>query len=478
MESLLWRLVFRFGKWPATLEELDLTYEQLDPLKRVGFVSVDSRSRVSLCPELIEHGSVANVKLVLENHARGVSDWKVFVTEPEKKVDSIQIDFHSLKSAVEEHKSLPTLEIMNFAPKTLELYAFKLQQGFEALGSGIKSQTVIKGSEAFLSALDEDVDFSIVQIHGCETEDPLFPQKFPGKRVCLIHRPEEFLLRHGLAGVQFIDQEAHAVVVLGKSIVPLYQRLFPLKPVVAIPHGFFESGHLDESRLEPDSVVFVGSVTTWGEMRYLSDLLELSKPLLKSGKKVVVYAGGKFDKRSRVTEFISSEQVWVLDHHHVEKSFLNREFSDENTFRNWIFEKSHGRVVVNLSPFSDDSLSSWENAIIDFNLQAYREILKAGAPKVEASGTLHKSGGPSIAVVIDCPAMRDILEVKGMNWLLIPYKSGAFDFTAAAEKVIKLIDNPILRREIISGNIDASKKLTMREVAFAHVQLLRTLKSL
>ena len=82
-------------------------------------------------------------------------------------------------------------------------------------------------------------------------------------------------------------------------MVDHYERLLR-KNVCSIPHGFFEAGF--EKTAYDQKLIVVGSITTWGEMRHLEDLIGLydSIKLLcpkESNLKILAYAGGKFDKR-------------------------------------------------------------------------------------------------------------------------------------------------------------------------------------
>ena len=76
-------------------------------------------------------------------------------------------------------------------------------------------------------------------------------------------------------------KKVEAIVFPGACFILEYQEIFPDKIVTAIPLGFINQGiHVNLSkRMTQDAVVCIGSNTTWGEMRYIDDLVELLKSI-------------------------------------------------------------------------------------------------------------------------------------------------------------------------------------------------------
>eukprot|EP00475_Leptophrys_vorax_P009802 TRINITY_DN16495_c0_g1_i6.p1 TRINITY_DN16495_c0_g1~~TRINITY_DN16495_c0_g1_i6.p1 ORF type:complete len:434 (+),score=108.45 TRINITY_DN16495_c0_g1_i6:1355-2656(+) len=376
----------------------------------------------------------------------------------------------------EDNNNNSCFSFINFAPTSLERYALKLQEGFEKLKDIARCQTVIKGSLEFKEALQTTCDASIIQIHGSENEDPITDcLEFPGRvRIVLVHRPEEFILRRSTEGLEFLYRVADVVVLLGKCMVNHYQRLLKPKRVVMIPHGFFDVGY-QKSKSDAELIV-IGSVTTWGEMRHLRDLLDLHEKVRANAPdslRLLAYAAGKFDKRASIDEL--GKEFFKLDNEEAMTALSKAEFHDAESLSLWIMSRANGKPVLHLNPFPKGShLERWELEMIDFNLQAYREILKDNKPKVEASGTLHLSGGPGIYVVIDCPAMRDIVEDEGAEYVFIPVKQGnQLDFDTAAQSIVALSNDAEKLKLIVSRNIEACKVLGMEVIAGKYISLVK-----
>eukprot|EP00736_Rhodelphis_marinus_P000670 Rmarinus@m.1435 len=62
-------------------------------------------------------------------------------------------------------------------------------------------------------------------------------------QIVLVHRPEEALYRFELAELTRLLNAADVVLLLGPGLVPLYQHLFRVPLITAVPHGFTAVGH-------------------------------------------------------------------------------------------------------------------------------------------------------------------------------------------------------------------------------------------
>ncbi|MCX5692720.1 MAG: hypothetical protein NTX47_03440 [Candidatus Omnitrophica bacterium] len=388
------------------------------------------------------------------------------------------------RQRAQKEAGIQSITVLDVLPKSVERYGNQLQKGFDSLSGLTTARTIISPSPDFITDIKAiNPDITIVQAHGAEAaidQEPIFQDMpYSGKIIVLVHRPEEFLLRYKDKGIDALRQKADVIALLDESMLDDYKKLFPDKIIVVIRHGFFDKGYLDGSRLKKDAVVCVGSITTWGEMRDPKDVFELNKALLdkKSGIKFLGYIGGKFDKHVSIQDYKDRKDTWFLGNDEILKA---GPFKDELSFRNWLYTSAEGRVIFRTEVFdgiAQPELSKWESHIVDFNIQAYREILSEdNRPKREASGTLHLEGGPAIGVVIDSPAMRDIIRKEGMRMVLMPHLGkGKLDYNKTADEVIKIAKNPNRRRNIIKTNIRAAEKLSMSEIAFAYHLVAQTL---
>lgn len=387
-----------------------------------------------------------------------------------------------------------------------------------------------KGLDKFLArVMSEQFDLIILQLHGAQHER--FPVAFlpyfnnpaythsPLYSLLLLHRPEEILERHfhGYYDYQQLplpipipdnaenshhspllsllqrnelladkaNTKVHVNVLLGEAYRKQLLRF--TDDVIAIPHGFYDL--LPPASAAPtssSSIAFdygcVGSVTTWGEMRWISDVLELHKEWLKSKekrkhereeafrkkvKKTGVYektkedeqkdrendrservfflVAGKFERFYLPVEVETAnsthevEEVEIYEMDMITQKFSDRikiiqaksleegwnlEFSDLLSLKKYLYAQSDEgkKVVVIRGDFSSSAsgLSSFLNSAIDFNVQLYREVTKDFAPKVEYSGILHARPGGSIPIVFESPSMADV-EVEGLVMIQVPY---------------------------------------------------------
>jgi hypothetical protein len=376
------------------------------------------------------------------------------------------------------------------SPLTLQRYGEQLLKGFKELHfeeySVIRTIVLtLENSNHYQSVIDqynnEETLVTIVQIHGCETEVPVFKYNYSGKLIFIIHRPEEFLLRFPDESDREYLHRADAIVIFNPSMISTYENVFPNQVTIAIPHGFFGIGkEIDTSLLQENVPVVVGSYTTWGEMRHLNDLYNLMKSLHTSNndtnKRFIGYAAGIFQsKHEKLMEWKEKEDVWFVTDEELQKAHVH----DSISAREYLYNNANNRMIIRVHQCDDPSiptvtLHDWEKTFIDFNVQAYKEILNNNQPKVEASGTLHMDGGPSIGVVIDCSAMHDINNLENLQMIFLPWNTTTnnIDFEESAKRIIEHHD-PHLRKKIVLENIEnAAKKFGMKEIAFAYNTLM------
>ena len=363
----------------------------------------------------------------------------------------------------------------------------------------------------------EQADFVLVQVHGIEGEErllepvlePVVTSMRSGKLIFYIHRPEELILRFALenncnyraaqGNLFTLLSQADAIVLSGECFVDVYQEIVPDVVVTSIPLGFVprpdsEQADLD-SRLKSDSVQFIGSSTTWGEMRHLEDLSDLISAVVAASDgtlKITGYAAGTYKSpHCDLNSFCRRPDVVPVSNQEIIDAYNAGQFQDEEGFRDWLNKKAPGKCIVRAKrhgsgdfemeslPESEENLHLWENRLIDFNLQLYHEILddkrepdRRGLPKVEYSGTLHKGAAHEIFVVFDSPAMKeDVEQLEGFQMIKVPTAGGHIDFQTAAKKIIDLGQSPSQRERFIRVNMENTGKLGMNEIAYAYCRL-------
>jgi class 3 adenylate cyclase len=411
----------------------------------------------------------------------------------------------------------------------------RLRVAFEEIGPPLKVSCRLREAKPkqdlcqFVSqARTSRSDFILLQIQGIEGEERLLEPFFKvreepnaelkGRLVVYIHRPEELILR--IAAEQeialkkqnpknecpyFIAKEllqnhlrkADAVVLPGSCFVGEYQEMLPQVPVVSIPLGFVEPGvHVDLSaRLDGSGVAFIGSDTTWGEMRHLDDVVRLTQAIhfIDSNLKTTGYALGTFDDRCNLSRYRGNPDIVFVSNQEIEAAYSQKAFSTESEFREWLHQRASGRLIVRARAEHDrmmperipptmEPLFGWESGIVDFNVQMYYEVLdhkrdpeRQGQPKVEYSGTLHKGAAHVLFVVFESPAMDDVERDEGLCMIHVPMSKRNPHFHEAAAKIVRLIRNPEERREMLDHNRQSTKILGMNEVAFAFFTLMRQL---
>jgi len=395
----------------------------------------------------------------------------------------------------------------------------RLQKAFERLGRALPitavTHTATSGQDLdqFLQAAGMlEAPFVLLQVHGTEREERLLERalklKPPGTVVVYLHRPEELILRFAVE--QACDYataklhlaqvlcQARAVVLPGECCLSEYQDMLPKTLVTAIPLGFAPpEGEADTAASEVrEGPIFVGSATTWGEMRHLEDLSHLVAALgPRTGPGTVTgYASGKFDRHCDIEAFATRGDVVPLSNSDILAAMAEGRFGSEREFRLWLSQLAggktilrasldeHGQVVAESLPEQYVDPRKWESRLVDFNLQLYWEILdhrreqaRRGLPKVEYSGTLHKGHHHELFVVLASPAMEDVRRDECFRMIEVPLADGLPDFPSAAERIAELIHHPDLRVRELDENRKQTRALGMNEVALGFYLLLRHL---
>jgi len=457
--------------------------------------------------------------------------------------------------------TLSRIRVEHLVSNTLRIGP-RLQQAFEEIGRrlkiGVHLHEAKKGQnldEFVRRAKTGPADFILLQLHGIEGEEqllePLLKAKkdekagLAGRLIVYIHRPEEAILRIASENEDcpyWVAKElmaknlsqAAAVVLSGNCFVSEYQEMLPEVPVVFIPLGFAEAdAEVDvdvSSRLDDSAVAFIGSDTTWGEMRHIKDLLHLMQAIrfIDGNLKATGYALGNFDHNCDLDKYRSHPDVVFVSNQEIETAYSQGAFPTELEFREWLHHQAPGKLIIRARaehdkvvperiPQTMQPLFDWENRIIDFNVQLYRENLnrnrdpeRQGQPKVEYSGTLHKGAAHVLFVVFESPAMDDVERDEGLYMIRVPMSKGRRSqncvaagisprhaqgfaptntgghegsqelqgqphFYEGAAGIVRLIRNPEERREKLARNQVACKAIGMREIAFAFWTLMRQL---
>lgn len=378
------------------------------------------------------------------------------------------------------------------------------------------------------------------------------------KIIVIIHRPEEFILRlmyennitWNEAGnlITELFYSVHAVVFLGDCAIPLYQPLLTNGQIIEIiPHPYFYTEYslveIDTLRYLKSStpIVVVGSNTTWGEMRSIDDLLNLfllfhhynqnyNQDQIQDQRfqmRLLGYISGKYqEKYINIVSYLQthSEQFILITNEMILKAYEDHEFTDESTYRLWLYSQSNSGLKLVIrgkleiqneqkifisQQFTLTSnpieLYEWDNNIVDFNFQFYREILssyrpilsKCYEPKQEYSGTLHSCGQRinEIYVVFESDSMKDIERNEELILFQIPYfVDESFqqlhegfqipqnqitfpipNYTLILEKIYDLVQNPTKWLQILQHNRNVSREYNTIVGASSYLQLFEKL---
>jgi len=408
-----------------------------------------------------------------------------------------RLDPLQLNAALEEWQTSEgwkqdrTVSVQHLSPESLKRYAdFLHEGGFAAipnLRTQVETWVAEKGNEQrFIEeAIERSTNKAVtfVELHGSGGEIPVISPDYEGHVVVLIHRPQEALRR--MKDVESYPDEADvfanadAIVLLGEPSVEEFQRKFPDKEVVMIPHGFFETKEIDYTQLTDDAIVTAGSVkaTDPEGMRDLDDSIRFSKALkgkVDREKRVLTYLG--IEKKQDLSRFEGDQDIWLLDNKTLTEA-EGTEFTDLASFREWLYESAQGRTIIRTEPLpKGHRIIKWEEQLINFNLQFYREVLNENRAKEEYSGTAHLLIGDSILVLLDAPSAHSINDNEDYEVVMTPIEGTTINYEVGAARVAELINDPRgKRRELLERNLAAAKKLTMREIAFAYHLLIQHL---
>jgi hypothetical protein len=375
------------------------------------------------------------------------------------------------------------------SPATLAKYAGLLESGHADIGVPVESYVAPAGpnlasfSSSLEASLPQQADTIIAQLHGSHTEThilSLVPSTCR-RLIVLIHRPEEIHLRLQRGeyeeAVRTIlevsgDDARVKLVVLGAAGL----KFFP--SAVVIPHGF--SAVSETAAAAPpfaSSVSVVGSITTWGDMRWLRDLIELHAAMRacdsKHSSRVLFVASGSFVPYTNPDGVLVDELQSLVESGSVEvfdsSKISDASVFDQAAFRSHLYaESGNGAKVCIILPDAGIP-KSIASSLIDFNTQLYRELLSDFLPKVEYSGTLHENPGGSVPVVFDSPSMDDVSS-EGLYLLRVPSpsKNSVVQVSALAtvcEAIVDLMANGERFAAALKGNNEAGKETGFDKIA-------------
>ena len=212
-----------------------------------------------------------------------------------------------------------------------------------------------------------------------------------------------------------------------------------------------------------------------------------------SSLRVLGYVEGRCDAHANLAQFVDDEDVLFVSSTDLIRAHSDGTFRTEEQFRYWLHSAADGRLVIrarvengvptpeSTAPSLGD-LHQWENRLVDFDVQMYRELLDnrrepecRGLPKVEYAGALHGGGAHVVFVVLESDAMRDVERDEGLTMVHVPVAAGIPDFDEAAARLVRLLKSPEERRRTIERNLVSTASLGLNEVAFAYCLLLRRL---
>jgi hypothetical protein len=361
------------------------------------------------------------------------------------------------------------------SPATLLKYAGLLQHGYEEIGVHVQNlvapQSAVSNSSdfaGFASKVEAKAAAAgparvLAQLHGSHEEVHILDilSNIDHSKLSitiLLHRPEEISKRVEMNSYSsktndLLRSSQTRLVVLGEAGLSFFPS------AVVIPHGFSRvdispsTGGHDTTNVLPGDVAVLGSMTTWGDMRWIRDVMVFQEAMLSrragsssnssqpSRHDLLFVVGGRFvsyelddgtmyDERRQVIKDCK-DHVVVIDKKRV-LAYGEEEgeegkggaalFENQSEFRRWLYETcDRGRKLCILDPsvFEVESVAALRSCLIDFNFQLYREFLNHFLPKVEYSGTLHEAPGSSIPVVFESASMTDV-EQEGLRMMYVP----------------------------------------------------------
>jgi hypothetical protein len=457
--------------------------------------------------------------------------------------------------------ALPPLRIAIISPSTLLHYGNLLAGGFQSLA---QEETKCKtfSIDNYSPNADESAsifaqrvrnsgnhyNLIIVQLHGCDTEIPVAFENYKihnssanstdsgqisaTKLVLLVHRPEEVLERHWqrlyTQNIHTLLGNCDGVVLLGSAFRKLYANLS--REIYIIPHGF---SNLDDSLVLSTekslaSLAVVGSITTWADMRWLSDLIYLHKAYLRvktASHRVLFYVAGNFlawkhpktgqtineleiiqrnlAKNSEINGSHEASQnnsdssiaAVIISAKQVETALEGGEFAPTLlSFKEYLYSLSDSgaKLVILSGALRNSSLLALQLQLIDFNTQLYREILADFRPKIEYSANLHSFPGLNLPILFNSAALEDISN-EGLQFISVnpppaapePAELSAAqqdsvffpesyypDYHSAVQKIYFYQQNPQLYEKTRLENLKAGQKLCFKQIAARYMQIL------
>eukprot|EP01117_Protostelium_nocturnum_P016960 TRINITY_DN6809_c0_g1_i1.p1 TRINITY_DN6809_c0_g1~~TRINITY_DN6809_c0_g1_i1.p1 ORF type:complete len:436 (-),score=122.80 TRINITY_DN6809_c0_g1_i1:39-1346(-) len=426
------------------------------------------------------------------------------------------------------------------SPKTLEPYALLMKGGFlwdsshgslsiqVSLFTHDPNQEILTFSIETADKLDE-FDGIIYQLHGSHLEIPVVFQKelinVNKPRVILIHRPEEVLERSKRGESPYPDisklseflAQFSAVVLLGECHLKAYGEHHP--KCVCIPHGFYNLNVIPESEKDIQRVCIVGAVTSFSDMRWISDLFKMHEKYMEKRQetgegRIVFYASGSFKPFKPIGSEIEMDELKTLKkkaereempvifftaQELQDKFSSGTEFNDAPSFKEWIFTASgEGRKVVVVEGFpASEEFKEIQLESLDFNVQLYRELLLDFKPKIEYSGSLHSAPHLNLPVVFYSPSAVDVKK-EGMEILKVKFdppfpQLSSFpaldpkelffpnEFYPDFEPVLKEIQRLQRERgeynEKLRRQHEKAQSLGFQFVAYSYIKLFKELKS-
>ncbi|MBN1622309.1 MAG: methyltransferase [Endomicrobiales bacterium] len=419
---------------------------------------------------------------------------------------------HETKWMLEEYEnreSIPLRDdkniraiISSVSPKSLQGYADILNKGIEELTSEYTDVSIkpfthdgTQDKESFCRSVGshKDADVRIIQFHGAHNEDPVIFEDFgdfDGVTIVTVHRPEEILRKYSAEELKSLSQKIDAIVLLGEAMVDDYKKIFGDK-VFVIPHGFVNVDPEEIANLLTNKDLgtsIIGSATAWSDMRWIKDVLGILKKTREKDPRAGTfgYVTGAFlpykhpetgEEIDELKELAESDECLIVEPSVVNSAYESGVIHDVPSYKAWIKKQLGDKAVLlivagNVKP----EIKQLESQIFDFDTQMYREIENRFLAKVEYSRALHSKPGSRVSVVLDSPAMEDV-EREGLQMVKVLIdEAGEIDYDVAAEEILRLVKNPEEYKRICRENLDAGRKLTMKNIGMKYIELIRTVR--
>lgn len=348
-------------------------------------------------------------------------------------------------------------KIVIYGAKSLDRYTKSiLIEGFRSISW--KAEEGVIGDGRFL-----DFSMAIFQIHGAPqaNEDEAIInmlKKVPADKMVavLIHRPDEVKIRFPDFGdtLSKLSQNMQLVFLGDKHIKDeFFNRGIKIS---VIPHGFF-----DFAEKLQKTPIFIGTHTTWGEMRSTEHMLRLLAEIFKrdvgNPRNIWGYIGGK-----------PAEQLQIDV---LKKTF--EKYSDEEYVNFLDVNGAELLKTINNSPqehhviLVDSKNVEPKEFGITFNVQLY--YLGNSVRTGESSGSIHM--GVSVPVILE---MNGAENIENLKTIRMPYGSlediGTIDFASGAQEIISKIDSGDYVK-MLEHNLGQARKFNKTFVAECYAKL-------